>query len=126
MLLAIVMFLGGPLKGEPPNYAGGWNPQAFGLALWEQLTGLGLGLGSLYLFRRYFNYTNAVLKWAADRSFAVYVLHAPILVALSLYWLRPLHLHPIVGATVLTFVGLFLSYAVADLAKRLPGLRRIL
>jgi peptidoglycan/LPS O-acetylase OafA/YrhL len=126
MLLTIVMFLGGPLKGEPPSYAGGWNPQAFGLALWEQVTGFGLGLGSLYLFRRCFNYTNTVLKWAADRSFAVYVLHAPILVALSLYWLRPLHLHPIIGATVLTFVGLFLSYAVADLAKRLPGLRRIL
>ena len=124
ILLAVVIILGGPPKGEPPSYAGGWNPQAFGLSLWEQLTGFCLALGLLYLFRKKLNFTNRFLKWAADRSFAVYVLHAPILVALTVYGLMPSQ--PFLGAGMLTIAGLILSFAIADLARRTPLLREIL
>jgi len=40
--------------------------------------------------------------------------------------LRPWVIHPLVGALLLTVTGVVASFLVADAARRLPGLRRIL
>jgi glucans biosynthesis protein C len=124
--LAIVAGVGGPPPENGPNqYAGGWNARAFALATWEQFAGLGLALGLMAWFQRRGNSTGRIVTWLSDRAFAVYVLHAPVLVALT-PWLRPVAINPFLGAVLLTATGLIASFAVADLARRLPGLRRIL
>lgn len=125
LLLLLILLFGGEPAGEPNQYEGGWHWQAFGLVAWEQLAGTGLALGLLYLFSRKGNLENTLTRWAAERSFAVYVLHTPVLVALALLF-RPLQLDPFVGAIALAFSGIFLSFLAADLARRFPGLRRIL
>lgn len=126
LLLTATLLLGGIMKnGDLEPFKGGWHPQAFGLAAWEQLTGLGLGLGALALFRRRFNADGPIARWLARHSFAVYALHAPVLVALAPL-LRPLPGGPFVKMTLLTVLGLGASHAVAALAKVTPGLRRIL
>ena len=125
-LLATVIVLGGPPSEHGSNfYAGGWHGQAFGLALWEQLAGLGLGLGMLALLRSRFNRDGPMARWLSERAFAVYVLHAPVLVALTPL-LRPLSAGPFAHVALLTALGLVASYVVADLARRIPGLRTIL
>lgn len=126
----LFLFGVGVLGGPPPEhgmnpYAGGWHPQAFGLASWEQLTGLGLGLGIMSLFRRAFDWRTAVTQWLSERSFGVYVLHPPILVGLTILF-RPLAINSFTHMLLLTFAGLVFSFAAADLAKRIPGLRSIL
>ena len=126
LLLALVAWLGGPPPEDGPSrYDGGWNPQAFGLALWEQLAGLGLALGLLAVFHRRFNSSGRFATWLSERAFAVYVLHAPVLVALTLL-LRPVAADPFTRTALLTATGLLVSFAVADVAKRVPGLREIL
>lgn len=122
-LLALLAF--GAKNATPQTFFGGAHWQAFGFALWEQVTGLGLALGALALFLRRFNTDSRTLRWLADRSFAVYVLHAPVLVALAmLFRALPYHLYGLV--VLLTVAGLTASYALADLARRIPGLRSIL
>jgi glucans biosynthesis protein C len=107
------------------TFFGGLHWQACSLALWEQLTGLGLALGALALFSRRGCVDSPVWRWLADRSFAVYVLHAPVLVALAiLFRVLPYHLYGLVA--LLTVTGLVASYALADLARRIPGLKSIL
>jgi peptidoglycan/LPS O-acetylase OafA/YrhL len=107
-------------------FFGGWHWQAVGLAVWEQLTGLGLAVGALALFSRKFNSNSPTQRWLADRSFGVYVLHAPVIIALAMLFRAtlPYHLYGLVG--LLTVTGLVASYALADLARRIPGLRAIL
>jgi glucan biosynthesis protein C len=106
-------------------FAGGWHWQAFALAVWEQLTGTGLSLGLLALFSARVNRDGPGLRWLADRSFAVYVLHTPVLVGLMML-LRSFPQNPYILAGLLTTVGLVVSFLLADLARRLPGLRAIL
>jgi glucans biosynthesis protein C len=111
--------------GSLTDFFGGWHGQALGLALWEQLTGVGLSLGLLALFSRTLNFETPALHWLAQRSFGVYVLHAPILVALAIaFRALPQNLYLLVA--LLTFSGLLLSFIAADLARRVPGLRAIL
>lgn len=125
ILLLATLFFGVPADGNLAVFFGGWTPQAFGFAVWEQFTGLGLSLGLLALFSAKLNFETPVLRWLADRSFGVYVLHAPVLVALFMFF-RALPQNPFFLATLLTLTGLLASYLVAELARRLPGLRSIL
>jgi peptidoglycan/LPS O-acetylase OafA/YrhL len=126
LLFALVAGLGGPPPEDGPNlYAGGWNLRAFGFAAWEQSAGLGIALGLLAWFHRRWNTTGRVATRLADRAFAVYLLHAPVLVALTPL-IRPAVVNPFVGVVLLTASGLAGSFLAADVVRRVPGLRRIL
>jgi peptidoglycan/LPS O-acetylase OafA/YrhL len=122
-MLTLLAF--GAKNATVETFFGGAHWQALGLALWEQLTGLGLALGALALFSQRCNTDSRTRRCLADRSFGVYVLHAPVLVALAMIFRSlPYHLYGLVA--LLTVTGLAASYALADLARRTPGLRNIL
>jgi peptidoglycan/LPS O-acetylase OafA/YrhL len=123
LLLALMIF--GIQNGKGENFAGGWHWQALGLALWEQFAGVGLSLGAIALFSRKLNFENPFLRWLADRSFAVYVLHAPVLIALAMLF-RALPQNTYALTALLTVTGLLASYLVAALFRRLPIFRTFL
>jgi hypothetical protein len=126
VLLGTIAALGGPPPEDGPNpYAGGWEVRAFAYAAWEQFAGLGIALGALAWFRGHGNCSGRLTTWLSNRAFAVYVLHAPVLVALTPL-VRPAAINAFVGAALLTLTGLASSFLLADLARRLPGLNRIL
>lgn len=125
VLMIIAVAAGPPPQNGPDPYAGGWNFRAFALAAWEQFAGLGLALGSMAWFHARCNSAGRVTTWFSERAFAVYLLHALLLVALTPL-LRPAAINPFVGAVLLTVTGLAASFAVADVARRVPGLRKIL
>ena len=124
--LALLALLAAGMRHAPKEaFFGGWHWPAFGLAVWEQLTGLGLALGALALFSRRGPADPPAWRWLGDRSFAVYVLHAPVLVALAMLFRKlPYQLYGLVA--LLTLTGLAISYLLADVARRIPGLRAIL
>jgi peptidoglycan/LPS O-acetylase OafA/YrhL len=123
-LLLILLLLG--TRNAPLNaFEGGWHWQAFALALWEQVTGVGLGVGLLAWFSRRLERESRPLRWLSDRCFAVYLLHAPILVALMMAF-RALPQNPFVLAPLLAVTGLIISFLVADVARRIPLFRAIL
>ncbi len=106
------------------SFMGGVSLPGFAYALWEQLTGVCIGLGLMSWFSQHLNRETPFLRWLADRSFGVYVFHAPILIAFTMLFQ---HLHAIrfVLAALLTIVTLVASYLFADVIRRLPGLRTI-
>jgi peptidoglycan/LPS O-acetylase OafA/YrhL len=97
------------------------------LAAWEQLAGLGLGLGLLAWFSRRWAMERPALRWLGDRAFGVYVLHAPVLIAFTMLF-RPLEaaVPPLALAALLAVAGLSVSFVLTELARRVPGLRAIL
>lgn len=123
VLLALMFF--GVRNGKVEFFFGGWHWQALGFAAWEQFTGVGLSLGALALFSRKLDFENPFMRWLSDRSFAVYVLHAPLLVALAMLF-RALPQNMYALAALLTGSGLLASYIVADLFRRIPGFRAFL
>ncbi len=63
-------------------------------------------------------------KWLSNRSFGVYLFHPVILILVTLA-LRPLDTDPFFKVAILTALGLAGSFLVADLARRVPGLRAL-
>lgn len=131
LALGALLFLGGgPTEGPNPGdhgpilYFGGWNLHALGAAAWEQFTGVGLALGMMALFRRCFDRAGRFARWMSARSFGVYVLHAPIMVLLTLAF-RPIEADKPVLILLLTAATLVVSFAAADVARRTPLLKTL-
>jgi hypothetical protein len=114
-----------PPEGEKPAILGGWNGGAFGLAAWEQLTGLCIGLGCLALFSRIRFRNTGPVRLLNDNAFGIYVLHAPVMVALS-QSLQPWQPGTFAKVLTLTVATLLASLLASILFRRLPGLGRIL
>jgi peptidoglycan/LPS O-acetylase OafA/YrhL len=127
VVLGAVLLWSGALRGrehEAP-LLGGWNAASLGLSAWEQVTGTGLGLGALAFCSGLLDRSTALSRWLAERSFAVYLFHPPLLVLITVA-LRPWNADPFFKVSALTAAGLAASFLVADVARRLPGIRAIL
>lgn len=124
--LALVLVASGALKGGGTgSISGGWHPQALAMAAWEQLAGLGLGLGALAFCSGRLDASTPISRWLSERSFGVYLFH-PVVLILVTVWMRRLEADPFFKVSILTAAGLAGSFLVADLARRIPGLRAIL
>lgn len=105
-------------KGQRP-FEGGWNIYAFVYAVWEQVTGCGLSLGMLYLCSKRLNFATPITKWLSERSFAVYFLHAPILVGITMM-VQPIRGSALLMSAIITPVAIIATYGLANLAKLVP------
>jgi len=126
--LLILLTTGDPLINDTAyRLEGGLHIESLALADWEQFTGLGIALGLLSWFYSRWDMQSTVLSWLSNRSFAVYFIHTPVLVAVTMT-LRPLEsaFNPFLLAALLAASGLVGSYLLADIIKRIPGLRSIL
>lgn len=105
---------------------GGFTWQSAGFCLWEAFFCLGFCLGLTVLFREKFNRQGAFAKWMSDNNFAVYMFHAPILIAVTLAmrgFAAPKPVKFLVAAVVATTLTFLASNYIF---RRIPLLRRVL
>jgi len=106
------------------NFGGGLSWTAIVYALWEPFVAWGLIALWLLVFRERMNWPSAFWDWLGRRAYAVYIIHPPVLVGLSLL------LHPWIAPALVKFgvTGLLTcvaTWVIADPLVRLPGIRRI-
>lgn len=108
-----------------PFFRGGFNLAAAALSFWEQIFCVLFCTGLLIVFRDGFNVRNRVIGFLSDHGFAVYVIHPPVLVGVSLAML-PLSWPPLVMFATAWLLATLASFAIAAVLRRVPVLRRIL
>ncbi len=124
-LLPVGIFVASAIYGPgKSNFGGGLSWPAILYALWEPFVAWGLIAAWLLIFRRHMNQPSALWAWLNRRAYAVYIIHPPVLVAVSLL------LHPWVAPALLKFsitgaLACAACWLIADPLVRLPGLRRI-
>ena len=94
------------------------------LDFWEPVLAWGLISGLLVFFRSRFNHPSASWTWLGRRAYAAYILHAPVLVGVSVLahnWQAPAMLK----FGVIGTLGCALTWLAADPFVRIPGIRRI-
>jgi peptidoglycan/LPS O-acetylase OafA/YrhL len=107
------------------GFGGGLDWQAILYALWEPFVAWGLIAAWLLFMRRFGNQPSAFWSWLNRRAYAVYIIHPPILVGISVL------LHPWVAPALVKFavtgtLSCAACWLIADPLVRMPGLRRIL
>ncbi|RPJ52512.1 MAG: hypothetical protein EHJ95_03935, partial [Methanobacteriota archaeon] len=104
---------------------GGLFWQASAYALSEPPPGAMIVVGMLWLFSSRLQWQGPATAAAAAESYAVYIVHAPVLILVSLA-LRNLVLPALLKFVLVLVLAILLSFAFARGIRSLPGLRSIL
>jgi peptidoglycan/LPS O-acetylase OafA/YrhL len=96
-----------------------------GASFAENIFAVSMVVALLVLFRERFSGQPAWARWAAQNSFAVYVIHPLVLVGVAVL-LAPLVAPAGVKFLILLAISVPLCWALAHLLRRIPGVTRVL
>ncbi len=119
--IVIAMRVFGPGKAD---FGGGHTWPAIFYAFWDPFVAWGLIAAWLLVARAFMNSPSNFWSWLNRRAYAVYIIHPPVLVGISLLlhsWIAPALLKFAVTGT-LTCIA---AWLIADPLVRIPGIRRI-
>ena len=106
------------------NFGGGLTWPAILYALWEPFVAWGLIAAWLLVFRATMNRPSPFWSWMNRRAYAVFIIHPPVLVGVSLLlhsWIAP----ALIKVCVTGALACTACWLIADPLVRLPGVRRI-
>jgi hypothetical protein len=116
--------MGGPLRKLMA--AGGFNLSSLTNSIWETTIAIGLSLGLIVAFRELFRRKSyRLLNTMAAASFAAYLLHPPIVIALQAA-LAGVTLSAFAKFLIVSVLGTVTAFTVAHLACKVPGIRAVL
>jgi surface polysaccharide O-acyltransferase-like enzyme len=119
----LIILFGGPLKGVM-LIEGGLNGPAFFYALWESFICVTFILSLVGIFRYRFNTQNKLQRFLSDQAFGVFVLHASVLIAISML-MKEIVLHPVLKFVTVFLLAVSVSFMISWLLRRIPLMRRI-
>jgi fucose 4-O-acetylase-like acetyltransferase len=94
-------------------------------ALWDSITVVGLSLALIVLLRAVGNWKAKVARFLAANSYAVYVLHIPVVVYLAVV-LRDVETEHLWKFAMASAIAVPLCFFVAALVRAIPGVKRVL
>ncbi|MFN2136771.1 MAG: acyltransferase family protein [Candidatus Promineifilaceae bacterium] len=115
---------------EPAAFLGNGTWQSGIYALWDSTVAVGLCLASLTFFRRYFSKQSSLGTFLSEQSYAVYLIHVPIIVLLAVtlsgVTLSGVTLHPLLKFLLLALITVPVCFLTAYLIRKIPGVSRVL
>ncbi|MBB6671578.1 acyltransferase family protein [Cohnella nanjingensis] len=123
--LPIAVVLGGLLGPDEASINGGWSWLALFYAFWEPFVALGMIMYLLVRFRGRFDRQSPWMTWLANRAYAVYIIHPPIVVAVC-YTLRGGTLPAMLKFLIAGLLATALCFGIAGLLRRIPWADRVL
>ena len=124
-VLVITVLLARKATGATPEVNTGFSIPAVVYAFWEPLIAWGIIAGLLIGFREWGNRASAVWEFCSARAYAVYIVHAPVLVGVALL-LQGWHGPPLAKVGVTGTLAIAGSLVLAAIVMMLPGARRVL
>jgi peptidoglycan/LPS O-acetylase OafA/YrhL len=107
---------------------GTWQSAVY--ALWDSIFAVGMVLAAITFFRRFFNEKSKLGSFLAQQSYAVYLIHVPIIIFLA-YVLRGIdvggfHFGPLLKFGLLSVIVVPICFVVAWAIRKIPGASRVL
>jgi hypothetical protein len=106
------------------NFVGGISLTSVAYALWEPFVAFGIIAGMLVWFREKGNRPSPLRDWLARRAYTVFIIHPPVLVAISML-LLPWHAPALAKFAAAGSLAVIASWMLAGPLVLVPGVRRI-
>ena len=110
---------------EQSGFVGNGTWQSAVYALWDAITAVGLSLGTLAFFRRLFNEESSFGKFLSRQSYAVYILHIPIIVFIAIA-LRGIGLPNLLKFGLVALLSVPTCFVIAFIVRKIPGVSRVI
>jgi peptidoglycan/LPS O-acetylase OafA/YrhL len=107
----------------PPFGFGTWQSVVY--TLWDSIFAVGMSLAAITFFRRFFNQESKMGSFLAQQSYAVYIIHIPIVVFLA-YGLRNIELASMLKFGLAALIIVPTCFIIAALIRKIPGVSRVL
>jgi len=107
------------------NAMGNGHWQSAVYALWDSSFAAGMCLFLITLFRRFLNRENRLGRFLARQSFAVYIIHIPVIVFLT-YAMRGIDLPNLLKFALASVFIVPLCFVIAYILRRIPGVSSVL
>ena len=107
------------------NFFGNGHWQSAVYALWDSSFAVGMCLGVITLFRRFFNGQGRFGRFLSQHNYTVYVIHIPIVVFLAI-GLKEIDLEHLLKFGMAALIAVPACFAVAYVVRRIPLAARIL
>jgi len=132
-LFALILVIAEPvllfiLTGSPAGIAavrGGFTWQAVIFAFWEQMAGVMITIGLLWVFSLRFTSQGTVARAMAGDSYTVYIIHPFIVVSLAIA-LSAVAIPALAKFAIVLPLAVVLAFTVAHLIRAIPGVNRVL
>lgn len=109
---------------EPAGFVGNGTWQSAVYALWDSIFAVGLCLGALTFFRRFFNGNSGLGRFLSRQSYAVYIIHTPIVVFIAIA-LKGISLAPLLKFGLVAIIAVPICFVAAFIVRRIPAVSRI-
>ena len=120
----VIFILGGATEIGIDVFMGGLTWQSLIYAIWEQMVGIGMIVALLGLFKFNVNSQNFMARKLSGGAYAVYVIHAPVLVLISFTFLS-FEVGQFWKFVLLSPLALICCFTLGILIKQLPLARNI-
>jgi membrane-bound acyltransferase YfiQ involved in biofilm formation len=110
---------------EPPLFLGNGTWQSAVYALWDSIFAVGMCVGAITLFRRFFNEESRFGRFLSQHSYTVYIIHSPVIVFIA-FGLSGIDLGKFLKFCMAAVIVVPTCFAVAYIIRKIPGVSRIL
>ena len=107
----------------PPFGFGTWQSAIY--ALWDSTFAVGMCLAAITFFRRFFNKQSRFGTFLAQQSYAVYIVHIPIIIFIA-YGLRGIEMASLLKFGLAALIIIPTCFIVTYLIRKIPGVTRVL
>ncbi len=123
-LWIVIMVAGGAVDGVM-LINGGLNWQSLAYSFWEAFVAVSMTIGIVSFFARRLNSETGVSRFLSANAFGVFMLHAPVLIAVSIALAR-WEAYPLAKHVVIAPLAYLLTLALSAIVRRIPPVARIL
>ena len=127
LLVTLPVFLisTGALENDLSVYFGGFNLRCAGMCLWLGLACISFGLSLTLWMRDHIKPSSKMAVFAGTNSYAVFLIHPPILVAVTVIISRYTW-HPMLKFAIASVVSVVLCFLLSEILRRIPVIRKTL
>lgn len=82
--------------------------------------------GVIGIGQKYLNQTSHLMLWLSSRSFAIYYIHMPVLIAAGYFVMRYVQTYTFVQICIMVSVSAVVTILLVELCRKIPGIRFVL
>jgi len=125
-VIMVIAVVGGVFETGFDVLLYGFSWQQFAWSTWESIFCMGICIGLIVKFREKFNEQGAFTKTISENTYTMYLIHAPVLVGMSLLFVIifiPAFLKFVIVFIIVLVVCFLISHFIL---RRIPGTKRVL
>jgi glucan biosynthesis protein C len=123
IIVSLILF---PLSLAEGYFLGNGSWQSGIYALWDSTFAVGMSMGIIVLFRRFYDRQGRLYRLFSQHSYTVYVIHLTLIIALAALVLSSISLMPLLKFGLAAVIAVPLCWGAAYLIRKIPFVSKVL